>query len=341
VSDSNSSEPLNNVPLLAIVIPTYNRAAFLPDLFASILDEWDDRLEVIVSDNNSTDETKLVVQSWQDRLPRLKLVQQSRNIGPDRNFMAAVEGATATFCWLFGSDDILQHGAIATILGAINEHSEMVGASVNYRSLSYDLSSNLPSSHDPDFEQTRVIQGAEAVFVQIGHHLGFLSGQIVRRSSWMKAADDPGTDKFLNGYIHVYLIGRMISENGSWLVLKDQLVGWRTGNDSFLTNGRWRRMRIDVQGYAAIGTALFGKTSHAERTFRSNVAAFHIFHALVAMRLNKDWVKEARQETRALLRQYYADLPVYWRKLFPFLYLPNAAISIAAGLRRRVGPGRK
>lgn len=323
-------------PLLSISIPTYNRAGFLPDLLASIEREWDPRIEVVISDNASTDNTPALLEEWRTRLPRLKIVRQSENIGPDRNFLAVVSEATASFCWLFGSDDAVAPGAIATMLRALEDHPDIAGLSVNYTAHSYDFGTKLRTSHDPDFSHTRQLCGPEEVFSQIGHHLGFLSGQVVRRSLWLEKAACPESRDFYAGYIHVYLIGRMLEDGACWLMLADRLVRWRTGNDSFLTNGRLRRMRIDVEGYGAIGATLFGYGSAIERRFRGHVAAIHISNALLTMRRANDWDPATRKDARALLQRYYRDIPAYRRYLLPLLYLPTWLLCGATQIRRRI-----
>ena len=52
--------------LLSICIPTYNRAQFLPALLESIITQingHEDKVEIIVSDNASTDNTKQITQN--------------------------------------------------------------------------------------------------------------------------------------------------------------------------------------------------------------------------------------------------------------------------------------
>ena len=58
-------------PLVSIAVPTYNRAnSFLKESLASAINQTYQNIEVIVSDNCSTDNTELVVKSFNDsRLP--------------------------------------------------------------------------------------------------------------------------------------------------------------------------------------------------------------------------------------------------------------------------------
>ncbi len=54
----------SQAPLFSIVIPTYNRAAFLPRTLQSVLDQTYPHFEVIVVDDGSTDNTEEVLRSF-------------------------------------------------------------------------------------------------------------------------------------------------------------------------------------------------------------------------------------------------------------------------------------
>ena len=48
----------NNLPLVSVILPTYNCAAFLPHSIGSILAQTYNSYEIIVVDDGSTDNTK-------------------------------------------------------------------------------------------------------------------------------------------------------------------------------------------------------------------------------------------------------------------------------------------
>lgn len=102
-------------PLLSICIPTYNREGYLRECLASIEAEGPhDQLEVVVSDNASTDHTLDVLEEFQGRLP-IRWFVQACNVGADRNFSAVVAESRGDYVWLLGDDDIVTPGSIAAI----------------------------------------------------------------------------------------------------------------------------------------------------------------------------------------------------------------------------------
>lgn len=74
-------------PLISIVIPTYNRAGLIGKAIQSILDQSYENWELIVVDNYSDDNTKAVIESFNDDrilmlfTPRTGSVAASRNVG--------------------------------------------------------------------------------------------------------------------------------------------------------------------------------------------------------------------------------------------------------------------
>ena len=51
------------MPLVSIVIPTYNSAKYLPETLSSILSQSFQDIEIIIVDDASTDDTREVIQS--------------------------------------------------------------------------------------------------------------------------------------------------------------------------------------------------------------------------------------------------------------------------------------
>ena len=54
----------NFEPLVSVIIPTYNRARFLPQAIQSVLDQTLQDLEIIVVDDGSTDNTKAILEDY-------------------------------------------------------------------------------------------------------------------------------------------------------------------------------------------------------------------------------------------------------------------------------------
>jgi hypothetical protein len=101
-------------PFVTIGIPTYNRAGFLKDSLGSALSQTYSNIEVVVVDNASTDDTKDVVESFDDC--RIKYFRNEKNIGGSANFERCLNLSTGEyFSWL-QDDDVLFNDFVETAL---------------------------------------------------------------------------------------------------------------------------------------------------------------------------------------------------------------------------------
>lgn len=88
----NSTAPTSNseLPLVSIIIPTYNQSQYLHHAITSALAQDYPNLEVVVADDCSSDNTRVVVEPYlQDS--RLKYFCNETNIGRVRNYKKALE----------------------------------------------------------------------------------------------------------------------------------------------------------------------------------------------------------------------------------------------------------
>ena len=108
-------------PKLTIAIPTYNRADKLRiSLIRAIECSEKYNIEILVSDNASTDNTKDVVMDIQRMYPAVKYFRNKENLGFDGNFLNCFEKANGEYIWLLSDDDVIMPNAIESILEGCN-----------------------------------------------------------------------------------------------------------------------------------------------------------------------------------------------------------------------------
>jgi glycosyltransferase involved in cell wall biosynthesis len=97
---------MNPLPFFTIVIPTYNRADFLPKTLATAFEQSFQDFEVIVINDGSTDNTEGVLQQIQAEHPRLIYkTQPNKERGAARNF--GIQLAKGRYITFLDSDDWL------------------------------------------------------------------------------------------------------------------------------------------------------------------------------------------------------------------------------------------
>ncbi|WP_421980874.1 glycosyltransferase family 2 protein [Roseibium sp.] len=102
---------------ISIIIPTRERATYLGAAIQSALAIEDDHIELIVSNNASSDQTEDVVKAFDD--PRLNYIRTEKRISMRQNFQFALDRASGDYILFIGDDDAVLPGqfpALRTIL---------------------------------------------------------------------------------------------------------------------------------------------------------------------------------------------------------------------------------
>src|SRR5438552_18501845 len=77
---------MSNKPLISIGLPTYNRSATLAKAIESVLSQDYRNIELLISDNASTDDTEAICLKVARQDKRVKYLRQQTNQGPVANF---------------------------------------------------------------------------------------------------------------------------------------------------------------------------------------------------------------------------------------------------------------
>ena len=89
---------------ISVLIPTFNRANYLAQTIESVLSQDHPDLEVIISDNASTDGTRELVQRYL-KDPRVHYKRNERNLGLVANHKKALEYSTGGYFLVMSDDD--------------------------------------------------------------------------------------------------------------------------------------------------------------------------------------------------------------------------------------------
>jgi len=117
-------------PLLSVVVPVYDVAAWLPACLDSLLDATHHNLEIVVVDDGSPDDSGIIADSYAVQDERVTVVHTTNHgLGAARNEgLRHVSGDFIAFC---DSDDVVPKTAYATMLaGLTRSGSDFVTGSI-------------------------------------------------------------------------------------------------------------------------------------------------------------------------------------------------------------------
>jgi glycosyltransferase involved in cell wall biosynthesis len=113
-------------PLVSILIPTFNRAATLRRAAESALAQTHRNLEIVVSDDGSTDDTETVCQELCARDARVRYLRSPTNEGLAVNHNVLFKEMHGDYAMLLSDDDWLERNYVESCLGRLRSRPDHV-----------------------------------------------------------------------------------------------------------------------------------------------------------------------------------------------------------------------
>ena len=186
--------------LLDIYIITFNRSKSLDKTLEQILNKVSPikDFEIKIIDNNSSDNTSLIIQKWQKNHPNIKYIKNKYNIGGNANIVKAFLDASKQYVWVLCDDDEYQWDSWNEVELAIynNESAIVVG--------------------NTDEPQINIVQ----LFAQTS----FVPGVIYKTSLIDAEVIDNMTYNISNMFPHMAISAKLINENFSFKIISKEIV---------------------------------------------------------------------------------------------------------------------
>ncbi|MBU2540178.1 glycosyltransferase [Patescibacteria group bacterium] len=128
---------MSSKPLLSIAIPTYNRAVYLKNLLDYIIPQIKDGIEICVSNNGSSDNTREVVMNFKEKYPDLIKYNENKEDLGDRNLFQVMEMSEGDYIWLFADDDSIIPNGLEEVINFIKKNCKENTALVTLKSEAY------------------------------------------------------------------------------------------------------------------------------------------------------------------------------------------------------------
>jgi glycosyltransferase involved in cell wall biosynthesis len=113
-------------PLVSIGLPVRNGARYIGEAVRSVLDQHDDRLELVISDNASSDGTEEICRQFARSDPRVRYHRQQQNIGLVPNFNGVLHLARGTYFKWIGDDDRLEPTYVSRCVEVLEDDAGLI-----------------------------------------------------------------------------------------------------------------------------------------------------------------------------------------------------------------------
>jgi glycosyltransferase involved in cell wall biosynthesis len=314
---------VDNQPLVSIIVPVRDGAAFIGDALASALGQTYRNTELIVVDDGSRDSTRVIVDQWAERDSRVRvLTQANQGVAAARN--RALTAARGEFIAPLDADDLWDPTKIERQVQRMLEGGETIGLVYCWWvSIGAD-GTLLDCSPRWRFEG----MGADAMLEV--NYTGNASVPLFRRHYLDLAGGYDATlrDRDAEGCEDLD-IALKIAEQSRVAVVPAWLVGYRRGgaNMSARTDRMWRSYQMVLQGSCRRRPGL------ASTVVRKSQHQFALYLAGVAFRSGAyrkaiGWGWRALRSSLAL----QVLLPVIW-------LLSRTLLRFGGSTGRIIGPG--
>ena len=171
-----------NQVLLSVCIPTYNRAHLLPQVLHSVVGSIKncktDNVEILISDNASTDDTQNVIANLKLEYPFIKSRRNEKNV-VDENFFICAKSATGEFIWVFADDDLMEPDAIDIVLNEISKDVNVL--LLNFSMWNKDFSKQIKPSHY-QYKVDKTYTNHNEILTSFGNGLQYISSVVFNKS---------------------------------------------------------------------------------------------------------------------------------------------------------------
>lgn len=303
---------------LTIAIPTFNRQSFLArllDVLAKASDGREDQVEILVSDNASTDGSDQVIANVVRRHPHVRAIRNSTNVGVDANIVQCFRAARGRHVWIMGDDDMPKPGVIDQLLALLTEAAP---------DLVYLPSEWIPEVVRPDqggaYGLAAVACDRLAFVRRVNVWLTFLSGIVVRKEHAATLDTTPleGTNLIQLGWVLAALRDGQV-----FYAFKDPVVLATGGN-----TGGYAVIKVFGANFPALVAATFGRHSAIFRAVIGPTVATYLPQLIWNVRNGKGG-QFAVELPWADLRREIGQFRAFWSVVVP---VGRAPLPLARGV---------
>lgn len=167
------------IPLLSVLIPSYNYARYLPGCIASVLEQSRSDFEIVIVDNGSTDDTPARAAELRD--PRIRYLRLEPKVTLVECHNRCFREARGRLAAVLNPDDLWEPAYLQKVLGVFEHHPEVGYVATDCLFINAEGRSWGQSRYD---EQDWILPGPEAFRRRLrpdGRFEDGFSGQVMFR----------------------------------------------------------------------------------------------------------------------------------------------------------------
>ena len=142
----------SNFPLVSIGMPVFNEERFLRQSLESLVQQDYPNIELLISDNASTDNTAEICQEYSQKYDWITFNSLKNNLGPANNFNAVKDATTGKYFMWAAGHDLWSTNYISSCVNLLESHPNAV---ITYGSSQWIDEHNKPFGREFGWVDTR------------------------------------------------------------------------------------------------------------------------------------------------------------------------------------------
>lgn len=117
-------------PFISVIIPVYNAEQYIDACISSILNQTYDNYEIIICDDCSTDNTRMILEKYKSN-EKVRIFYNEKNMHQAQSRNLCVRECKGDYIMLQDADDFSEPERMEKLLGAFEDNISFVGSSCN------------------------------------------------------------------------------------------------------------------------------------------------------------------------------------------------------------------
>ena len=180
-------------PLVTVITPTFNRAAYLRETITSVLNQDYPNIEYIVLDDGSTDDTQAVVEKYRERITYLS----HANRGEARTVNKGWQMASGEYVGVVNSDDPILPGLVREVVEAFQQDPRLLVVYPDWRMID-DTSRVIEEVRVPEYDYLSMLRW---------HRCFIGPGTFIRRTAFLLEPERDPSYRYIGDFEYWQRLG--------------------------------------------------------------------------------------------------------------------------------------
>ena len=292
---------------LSIAITTYNHEEYIKKAIDSVYtQELDCEFEIIIADDNSSDNTVDEIKQLQKKHTEIKLIENITNIGYTKNFDKVLKECKGEYIAIFDGDDIMLPDKLNKQISFLDTYSDYVMVAHKTRAFDSNTGKTIRYIEPPIKKEFYTVDD----IIQYGSIFAN-SSKMFRKSALPEKGIDHNIKKIADWYLTI-----LIAHSGKTKYLTECLLNYRVHNNSIMKkiagDIHYKDVMYILERLSEMYNGKYDKLFYRQKAYAYLINGIYFFE-------QKDLQQARNNFTKSILNSPFYSISAYLRLFLTFL----------------------